>query len=423
MVSVNKNTIYFAQGHEKVRLTKNMEAITPQDADRIIESLVQPLPAEKVPFEQAYGCLLREPILADRDFPPFDRAMMDGIAIRYTDLRRQKFISEGLQRAGIEAQELKNEGGCFEIMTGAVIPLGCDTVIPVEEVLEEEGRFSLRGGYQPERGQFIHEQGSDNRIGDLLIPPGQILSAKEIAVVATCGYAEVVVSPRPTITIVSTGDELVDVAATPSPFQIRRSNVYALEAACSSLPIPVEVRLDHLPDDKTVIASRLAELLIDCDVLLFSGGISKGKYDFLQDLLAKAGAKKQFQWVKQRPGKPLWFGTTSEGTVIFALPGNPNSTLTCFYRYAANSILIMAGLGKVVPEYGTLNSTHKFKPPLAHFLPVTTQRSESGILELNPLPTQNSGDLAGLALSDGFIELPGDQNEFPVGYTAPFYPW
>lgn len=423
MVLVNKNTFYFAQAYEKVRLGKNMEAITPQDADRIIESLVQPLSAEKVPFEQAYGCILREPILADRDFPPFDRAMMDGIAIRFADPSRSEFTSEGIQRAGIEVQELKNEGGCFEIMTGAVVPLGCDTVIPVEEVIESGGRFSLRAGYVPEKGQFIHEQGSDNQVGDLLIPPGQILSAKEIAVVATCGYAEVEASPRPVITIVSTGDELVDVGETPNPFQIRKSNIYALEAACSKLPIPVEVRLDHLPDDKTVIASRLTELIADSDVLLLSGGISKGKYDFLQELLVEAGAEKQFQWVKQRPGKPLWFGTTSEGTLIFALPGNPNSTLTCFYRYAVNSILIMAGLGKIVPEYGTLKSAYTFKPPLAHFLPVTALRSESGVLELSPLPTQNSGDLAGLALSDGFIELPGDQNEFPVGYSAPFYPW
>lgn len=400
-----------------------MEAITPQEADRIIENLLQPLPAERVPFDQAYGRILREPILADRDFPPFDRVMMDGIAICYADLNRKQFTSEGIQRAGIEAQRLKQTGGCFEVMTGAVLPIGCNTVIPVEEVSEEDGLFSLREGYCPNEGQFIHAKGSDNRMGDLLIAPGQILSAKEIAVVATCGYAKVEVSPLPTIMIVSTGDELVEVGDTPGPFQIRKSNIYALEAACEGLPIPVEVRLDHLPDDKEVIADRLKELISDTDVLLFSGGISRGKYDFLQELLVEAGAEKQFQWVKQRPGKPLWFGTTSEGTVLFALPGNPNSTLTCFYRYVASTILIMAGLGKKVPEQAFLGTSYEFKPPLAYFLPVTACRSDSGILEVSPLPTQNSGDLAGLALSDGFIELPADQNEFPVGYSAAFYTW
>ena len=146
--------------------------------------------------------------------------------------------------------------------------------------------FALNDGYQPDQGQFIHRQGSDNVEGDLLLPPGQLLSGKEIAVIATCGYSEVEVSPIPKITIVSTGDELVEVNETPSPFQIRKSNVYALEAACLDLPTPVEVELDHLPDDREVIAERVQQLLQDTDVLLFSGGISKGKYDFLQDVLA-----------------------------------------------------------------------------------------------------------------------------------------
>jgi molybdopterin molybdotransferase len=400
-----------------------MDAITPQEADQIIEKHLRPLPSEMVPFNQAYGRILREPILADRDFPPFDRVMMDGIAISFKDCPVGPFKSQGIQRAGIAAQTLENKSGCFEVMTGAVLPMGCDTIIPVEEVIEVDGWFSLKKGYLPKPHQFIHNQGSDNHMGDLLLTPGQLLTAKEIAVITTCGYAELEVSPRPNITIVSTGDELVEVDETPTPFQIRKSNLYALEAACYGLPIPVTVKLDHLPDDRAVIASRLKSLIENTDVLLFSGGISKGKFDFLQDLLLEAGADKHFQWVKQRPGKPLWFGTSAGGTAIFALPGNPNSTLTCFYRYVAGSVSLMAGLGKIVPELSVLTEAHTFKPALAHFLPVCVCCSDSGTLEVQPLPTQNSGDLAGLAMSDGFIELPGDQNEFPVGFSAPFYPW
>ena len=214
------------------------------------------------------------------------------------------------------------------------------------------GYSRLIDGYEPKQGQFIHRQGSDNVEGDLLLPPGQLLSGKEIAVLATCGYSEIDVSAVPKITIVSTGDELVEVDETPGPFQIRKSNVYALEAACQDLPTPVEVELDHLPDDRDVIAQRLKELLEDRDVLLFSGGISKGKYDFLQDVLVESGVEKHFQWVKQRPGKPLWFGTSETGVTVFALPGNPNSTLTCFVRYVASSISILAGIGKIMPETG-----------------------------------------------------------------------
>ena len=400
-----------------------MDAITPQDADQIIESKLRPLPAERVPFNRAYGRILREPVLADRDFPPFNRIMMDGIAIAYASVRIRKFASEGIQRAGIPAMSLKDVAGCFEVMTGAVVPEGCDTVIPVEEITENEGVFQLNDGYEPEQGEFIHRQGSDNVEGDLLLPPGQLLSGKEIAVLATCGYSEVDVSPVPKITIVSTGDELVEVDEMPGPFQIRKSNIYALEAACQDLPTPVEVELDHLPDDRDVIAQRLKELLEDTDVLLFSGGISKGKYDFLQDVLVESGVEKHFQWVKQRPGKPLWFGTSETGVTVFALPGNPNSTLTCFVRYVASSISILAGIGKIMPETAILSAAHSFGPPLAQFLPVLASHADSGALEVEPLPTQNSGDLSRLALSSGFIELPADQKEFPVGFRAPFFPW
>jgi molybdopterin molybdotransferase len=400
-----------------------MEAITPTDADRIIESHLAPLAAVRVAFNEAYGRILREPILADRDFPPFDRVMMDGIAIGYKAVARRSFTSQGVQRAGIPALTLEAEDFCFEVMTGAVLPEGCNTVVPVEEISEADGTFTLRDGYTPDAGQFIHRQGSDNGLGDLLLRPGQLLSAKEIAVLATCGYAEVEVIPIPRITIVSTGDELVEVDQTPGPFQIRKSNIYALEAACQDLPTPVRVVLDHLPDDKAVISSRLKELVADTDVLLFSGGISKGKYDFLQELLVEAGVEKQFQWVRQRPGKPLWFGTSEAGTTVFALPGNPNATLTCFYRYVAPSISVLAGIGKMVPETASLLMPHSFAPPLAQFLPVVSSVSDSGQLEVEPLPTQNSGDLSRLALSDGFIELPADQKEFPVGFLAPFYPW
>ena len=150
----------------------------------------------------------------------------------------------------------------------------------------------------------------------------------------------------------------------PDPFQIRKSNVYALEAACQNLPTPVEVVLDHLPDDRAVIAERLTQLLEDSDVLLFSGGISKGKYDFLQALLVEAGVEKQFQWVKQRPGKPLWFGTSEKEVLVFALPGNPNSTLTCFVRYVASTVTLLAGIGKLMPEQAVLKQAYRFEPPL-----------------------------------------------------------
>lgn len=400
-----------------------MDAITPSEAETIVESRLTALLSENVPFREAYGRILRESILADRDFPPFTRVMMDGIAIHFDSWNGAGLRSLGIQRAGVAAQKLEEGPYCFEVMTGSVLPEGADTVIPVEQIEESDGEFTLLPDYEPQAGQFVHRQGSDQSRGDIILAEGTWIGGKEIAVLATCGYVEVAVSRVPRVTIVSTGDELVPVDEIPSPFQIRTSNVYALEAACQSLPTPVEVLLSHLPDDRDVITNCMSQLLEEADLILFSGGISKGKYDFLQDVLVEAGATKHFQWVRQRPGKPLWFGSTKSGSAIFALPGNPNSTLTCFYRYVVDAIHRLAGLGKKLPEQCQLKSPFEFKPPLAMFLPVTSTRTPEGSLLVDPLPTQNSGDLAGLAHSDGFIELPADQNEFPVGFSAPLYPW
>lgn len=399
-----------------------MELLLPGEAEKIVESHVVLLNSETVAFDQAYRRILREPVLADRDFPAYDRVMMDGIAMKLASWDGAPMKSLGVQRAGIKAMDLKEGAFCFEVMTGAVLPSGADTVVPIEQVKKSGGIFFLADGYMPSEGQFVHRQGSDQKTGDLLLAEGIWLGAKEIAVLATCGYSSVAVSKIPRIFILSTGDELVEVSEMPSSFQIRKSNIYALEAACGNLGFPVSMQLDHLPDDKSTIADRLKQILSDSDIVLFSGGISKGKYDFLQELLVDAGATKHFQWLKQRPGKPLWFGTTKTGTVVFALPGNPNSTLTCFYRYVADAIRMMAGLGKRVPESGQLAEKVTFKPPLTFFLPVRSRRCPKGRLHFDPVPTQNSGDLAGLITSDGFIELPADQNEFPVGFSTPFYP-
>lgn len=400
-----------------------MDSITPARADEIIATKLRLLDPETLPFDQAYRRVLREPVLADRDFPPFDRIMMDGIAISLAEGAPRSFISAGIQRAGVPAHSLPGRDHCLEVMTGAVLPQGCDTVIPVEEVVESNGVFALRENYEPEPGQFVHKRGTDNLRGDRLLPAGTPLTAKEVAVLTTCGYSAVTVTRIPRVVLVSTGDELVEVDQVPGPFQIRKSNVYALQAACQALPTPANIELHHLPDDRAIISEKLPGLVQQADVLLFSGGISKGKYDFLQEVLVEAGVEKHFQWVRQRPGKPLWFGSHRNGALVFALPGNPNSTLTCFYRYAAPAICALAGFLLPKAETARLHQYCRFDPPLARFLPVKTMRGTNGRLEVDPVETQNSGDLSGLALSDGFIELPADQKEFPVGFTAPFYPW
>ena len=402
-----------------------MAAISAERADSLIREHGHALGTERVPFQEAYGRVLREPIRADRDFPPFDRVMMDGIAVRGNGISRRNraFRSLGIQRAGVEAATLKEPGTCFEVMTGAVLPRGADTVIPIERVVVEGSVFHLEKGYEPAPGQFVHLRGSDKRRGDTLLETGVMLGGKEMALIASCGYTRVTVTVPLEITIVSTGDELVEVDQIPGPYQIRKSNVYALAATCQALDYPVRTRLRHLPDDRAVIAAELPSLLQGADMVLFSGGISKGKYDFMEELLRLAGVERHFHWVRQRPGKPLWFGTSECGTPVFALPGNPNSTLTCFHRYVTLLSDRMAGLTRFHERVALLKSPFTFGKALTLFLPASLEYEPDGRMSVEPVPPHNSGDLTRLPRSDGFIELPEDLKDFPVGFPARFYPW
>lgn len=244
-----------------------------------------------------------------------------------------------------------------------------------------------------------------------------------MALIASCGYTQVSVTVPLEITIVSTGDELVEVDQTPAPYQIRKSNSYALAASCQALDYPVRTRLRHLPDDRARISAELPSLLQGSDMVLFCGGISKGKYDFMEELLRLAGVERHFHWVRQRPGKPLWFGTSKRGTPVFALPGNPNSALTCFYRYVTSLSHRMVGLTKLHERVTLLKTPFTFGKALTLFLPASLEYQPDGRMLVEPAPPQNSGDLTRLPHSDGFIELPEDREFFPAGFPARFFPW
>ncbi len=400
-----------------------MDALTPSDATEIILNNLTFLSKESVSFREASGRVLRQQIKADRDFPAFDRVMMDGIAINYSDFENgiNEYKSTGIQRAGIPALALES-GCCLEVMTGSVVPLGADCVIPIEQVSEKDGVFTLEESIELKSRQFIHQQGSDNHSGDVLIESGTLINGKEMAVIASCGYAEVEVTIVPSIVIVSTGDELVEVDQTPGPFQIRKSNSYALASACESLGFPVKVRLEHLPDDADIIRNKLGEIIEGADVVLFSGGISKGKYDFIPGALVELGVEKRFQWIRQRPGKPMWFGTAKNGSPVFALPGNPNSTLTCFYRYAVPGLKLMAGLSNENSTQVVLAEPFNTNPKLALFVSVVLENRD-GTNQVQSCKVQNSGDLTALSNSHGFIELPASEKSLPVGSLVNFYPW
>lgn len=387
--------------------------ITVPEVDKIILELVKITDTEKVSFDDCLGRVLGEDILADRDFPPFDRAMMDGIVIRYTDWKSgiRKFRIQTLLPAGSPKITLKESGSCIEIMTGAVSPLNADTIIKYEDVTHDNGYVIIEEHLEVKANQHVHPQGSDRKEAELLIKKGQLLTAAEIGVLATVGKTEVLVQKRLKIAIIATGDELVEINQTPLGHQIRKSNVYNLHSHLKTKGFTSNIF--HIVDDKAKLRKELKKILKDHEVVVLSGGVSKGKLDFVPEILTELGVIKHFHFVKQRPGKPFWFGTYANGAV-FALPGNPNSTFAGLNRYVIPFLFRSEG---VEPRKikARLAQDFLFKPNLTYFLQVQLAYNEEGQFMAAPLPGHGSGDLANLVDADGLLELPMGTTDFKKG--------
>jgi len=385
--------------------------ITTSQAEELIETCELHLANETVSIHQALNRVLAEDLKADTDLPPFDRVMMDGIALRYADIEKgiHSFPIEGVQRAGQSALALANEGTCFEIMTGAVCSIGCDTVVPYEHIRLEDGVAHI-DILPVAKGKNIHKQGTDKQTGALLVEAGSIISSAEIGIAASIGKSSLSVRRLPRVLICSTGDELIDISETPLPHQIRRSNAYALQALIKNIGIDADSI--HLADDKPLLLEELEKALNTYDVLILSGGVSKGKFDLIPEVLSELGVATIFHTIAQRPGKPMWFGTTQKA-VVFALPGNPVSTLACAARYMLP--WLKSQLGMETTE-GRIKVIETIIPneKLTLFLPVRVSKANA-ILQAHVIRNQGSGDFSGLSGMTGFIEVNPDEDS-SAGY-------
>jgi molybdopterin molybdotransferase len=384
------------------------------EAEKIILDNLFVARKEPVSLENVNGKVLAEEIKADRDLPPFDRATMDGIAIHYDSFLKgqTEFTIEGVQAAGHAQMTLTNKKNCFEIMTGAPLPDQTDCVIPYEVIVIENKIAKLLGSV--DQYQNVHKKGGDARQNETLLSPGFMVSPTEVALLASVGKSEVQVFKKPKAAVISTGDELVDVNKIPLPHQIRKSNSYMLASALGE--VGFENDLFHLNDDQKEIRKKLEEILDGYDLIILSGGVSKGKFDFVPEALESLGVKKIFHQISQRPGKPMWFGRSDKNTV-FALPGNPVSTFTCFHRYVKPWITRSLG-GELRKQSAVLASNYSFTPSLTYFLQVRIQ-NENGKLMAVPMTGGGSGDFANLKSVDGFLELPLAQSNFQAGESFP----
>ncbi|NNF19923.1 MAG: molybdopterin molybdotransferase MoeA [Flavobacteriaceae bacterium] len=374
---------------------------------------------ELVFLKDAGGRVLAENIYADRDFPPFDRATKDGIAIRFESFQggRKDFEIESVVPAGEPLTALRETEHCVEIMTGAVVPMDTDTVVMYEEVDIAHQVATLKTN--PVKGQNIHRRGSDLKKGDILITENSRITPAEIGILASVGCEQVKVRKLPKVAIISTGNELVEVGQTPLPHQIRKSNAHTLYTALKNEGItPL---LLHVYDDVDMIRQKLQYAIEEMDVLLLSGGVSKGKYDFIPGIMKDLGVEKIFHRVLQQPGKPFWFGSRkASNTQVFSFPGNPVSTFVNYHLYFKNWLRLSLGVPGEELEV-VLAENMDIKGTLTKFIQVKTYW-DSGCLKARVVHGNGSGDLASLAQTDGFICLEPREEEYKQGTAVRFVP-
>ena len=379
--------------------------------------------SESVSTNRATGRVLRQTVVAERDQPPFDRVMMDGIALRFSDIENGSRVLpvQATQAAGDEQIRLE-DGKCIEIMTGASLPQGADCVVPVERISVRDGSASLEADYEVKQRQFIHARGSDHKCGSELLSAGKRVSPMDIAVITSCGLTDIDVSKSPAIHVISTGNELVPAGEPIEPHQIRLSNGPALVAMLTTHGYG-HTEHEHIVDEPELLKERIANHLDNADVLVLSGGVSMGKADYIPQVLAELGVKVSFHKISQRPGKPMWFGMGPKKQAVFALPGNPVSTLVCCRQYVIPALDAASGLAEQQPEFAALTQDVSFKPELTCFLPVRLISGTGGQVLAMPVQTNTSGDFAALSRTDGYIELPAEESLFAAGSAARLYRW
>ncbi|HZT59444.1 MAG TPA: gephyrin-like molybdotransferase Glp [Pyrinomonadaceae bacterium] len=390
------------------------------EAVRIVVENSAALAPERVPLEEVLGRVLAEDVFADTDLPPFDRAQMDGYAVRSADLggtpARLRVVGEAA--AGRGWRGTLREGEAVRIMTGAPLPAGADGVQQVELTREtEDGEFVLVER-ATEPGQFYVPRGSEIREGECVLRAGEEISAARMAVLASFGRARVSVARRPRVAVLATGTELVTVAEKPGADQIRDSNTYSLASYARLAGAEVE-RLPFASDDPELLKREIEDAASRSDVLVLSGGVSMGRYDFTKDALRALGAEIFFERVALRPGKPTVFARlpNQRRTLVFGLPGNPVSVSVTFNLFARAALRAMQGAlsPALEEETATLARTTKGASERTSYLPAALSTDDAGRLLAEPLKWGGSSDFVAFARATALLIVPADVKTLEAG--------
>jgi len=382
---------------------------------------------KKIALAESLGLTLAESIVATADSPPFDKSMMDGFAIRSTDISgegTQLTVSERTT-AGQVPQKNVGAGEAIQVMTGGAVPAGCDAVIPVE-LVDDQGETISINIPSIGSGKNIMKQGESMRTGETVLPAGRGITPAQLALLAELGRYEVSVYGRPRVAVLATGNELVPVDRQPGPGQIRNSNEPMLTAQIQSAgatPQPLGIARDEHDMLKSKIEAGLQN-----DVLILSGGVSAGVLDLVPQVLTECGVEQVFHKVQLKPGKPLWFGVRSESEqggrcLVFGLPGNPVSSLVCFELFVKPALRCLQGLKQPAkPLQAELSQAHLVKGGRPVYHPARWQ-VENGQLTAHPTRWVGSADLRGTAEANGMIHFPPREAAYEPGETVELFPW
>jgi len=408
--------------------------LTFENARRVVEqhaTTVKALETESVGLLAAAGRVLAEEVIADRNLPPFPRSTRDGYAVRSADLTQTPAMLDviGEIKAGEKLEKIPDirSGQTVSIMTGAPVPAGADAVVMVEYTTPVGKRVEIGRSVTP--GENVVPSGAEARAGSTLITRGTRLNDAAIALAASAGRSSLQVYRRPRVAVLTTGDEIVDVSATPGPTQIRNSNSYSLAAQIAAAG--GEPLLLPIAPDEAQALHRLIEEGLQSALLLMTGGVSMGRYDLVEQVLAEMKAEFFFTGAKIQPGRPVVFGKCGASvpthkktaTYFFGLPGNPVSTMVTFELFARPVLEALAGMSprKLLFVHAKLKSEIRVKPGLKRFLPaILSGEFENSAVEL--VPWQGSGDIAATARANCYIVIPTDREHIPAGEFVAILP-
>jgi molybdopterin molybdotransferase len=383
--------------------------ISVQEARACIQQHSNVLPAVLLPVQQAVGLVLATDIYAVNDIPAFPQSAMDGYAFAYNDWQQGYTLQiSGAIAAGDSAAAVLLPQQAVRIFTGAPVPAGADTVVMQEKTLTHKFQLTITDS-QLQSGANIRPAGSEVTKNSLALAKNSVLTPAAIGFLAGIGYAHVPVYPRPVIHLLVTGDELQAPGAPLLPGQVYESNSYSLIAALQQLMLPVHVTI--VKDNLAALQQAVSTALAQCDLLLLTGGISVGDYDFVATALATCGVQQRFHKISQKPGKPLDFGTRQQ-QLVFGLPGNPASVLTCFYEYVVPALEQAMGItnSRVIHQQLPLTASYRKKKGFTHFLKGICNQQQVTVL-----PAQESYKLSSFAVANCLVCIGEETEEVAAG--------